>query len=328
MHVIGRLKRVPLRQVWKHEARDFTKWLRDNLDVLNEITGLELSGAECEQSCGAFSVDLLAEDGSGDPAVIENQLGKSDHDHLGKLITYLTMLDAKVAVWIVSNPRAEHVKSVVWLNESTAASFYLVKLEAVVVGTSEGDSDPAPLLTLVVGPSEESKKTGETKKELAERHVQRHAFWESLLALSNSKTKLFAAVSPSHENWIGAGAGRSGLSFSYVITQHGTRVELYIDGGKDSETWNRATLQGLASHKAEIEAGFGQPLVWDAVEGRQACRITSEVMHGGYLDESGWAEIQNHMVDAMVRLEKALHPFLKAPVLPTPPKEIGESATP
>jgi hypothetical protein len=294
--------------VWKHEALDFSKWLENNLDVLNEITGLDLSGAEREKNCGAFAVDLLAEDGSGNVAVIENQLGKSDHDHLGKLVTYLTMLDAKVAVWIVSEPRPEHVQSVVWLNESTAASFYLVKLEAVVIG----DSEPAPLLTLVVGPSDESKQTGETKKELAERHLQRRAFWESLLKLSNAKLKLFSAVSPGHDNWIGTGAGRSGMSFTYVMTQHGTRVELYIDGGKDSEDWNRAQLQGLANHTKEIEAAFGEPLVWDVVEGRRACRLTTKVVSGGYRDEERWPSIQEHMVDAMVRLEKALRPYLKA----------------
>jgi hypothetical protein len=306
--MVGRLQRVSLRDVWKHEALDFSKWLESNLDVLNEITGLDLSDAEREKACGAFAVDLLAEDGSGNPAVIENQLGKSDHDHLGKLITYLTMLDAKVAVWIVSEPRPEHVQSVVWLNESTAASFYLVKLEAVVIGESE----PAPLLTLVVGPSDESKKTGETKKELAGRYLQRHAFWESLLKLSNAKLKLFSAVSPGHDTWISAGAGRGGMSFNYAMTQHGTRVELYIDGGKDSEGWNRAQFQGLANHKTEIEAAFGESLVWDIVEGRRGCRISSNSALGGYSDEEKWPVTQEHMVNAMVRLEKALRPYLKA----------------
>lgn len=81
---IGRLERVPLREVWKHEALDFTRWLQDNADVVNDAIGMELANVEREQPAGAFSVDLLGEDPAGNPVIIENQLEKSDHDHLGK----------------------------------------------------------------------------------------------------------------------------------------------------------------------------------------------------------------------------------------------------
>ena len=109
-------------------------------------------------------MDLVAEDDKGDPVVIENQLERTDHDHLGKLITYLTAVGARAAIWIASDPRPEHINAVSWLNESNAASFYLLKVEAVRIG----DSEPAPLLTLIVGPSKEGREVGETKKELAE----------------------------------------------------------------------------------------------------------------------------------------------------------------
>ena len=184
----------------------------------------------------------------------------------------------------------------------------MVKLEAVAIGESE----PAPLLTLVVGPSEDSKKTGETKKELAERHLQRRAFWESLLRLSNARTKLFSAVSPSHDTWIGAGAGRSGLSFNYVVNQHVARAELYIDAGKDSEVWNRVQFQSLANHRNDIEEAFGEALVWDVKESRRACRISSIPLSKGYTDAAEWPSIQEDMVDAMARLEKVLRPYLTA----------------
>ena len=110
--MIGKLQRVPLREVWRHEALDFTRWLEDNYDVLNDILDITLSNVEREQAAGAFNVDLVAEDGSGSLVVIENQLEKSDHDHLGKLITYLTALEARTAIWIVSEPRPEHVRAI------------------------------------------------------------------------------------------------------------------------------------------------------------------------------------------------------------------------
>lgn len=97
--MIGKIERVPLREVWRHEALDFTTWLEGNVDVLNDVLDITLSGPEREQSAGSFSVDLVAEDESGNPVIIENQFGKSDHDHLGKLITYLTAIDAKAAIW-------------------------------------------------------------------------------------------------------------------------------------------------------------------------------------------------------------------------------------
>jgi RecB family endonuclease NucS len=125
---IGKIERVPLRQVWRHEALDFTTWLEQNIDALSEVLDLSLSSAEREQSAGDFSVDIVAEDGSGNTVIIENQLEQSDHDHLGKLVTYVSMLEAKAAIWIVAAPRPEHVRAVAWLNEGSSAAFYLVKL--------------------------------------------------------------------------------------------------------------------------------------------------------------------------------------------------------
>ena len=120
-HKIGKLERLPLREVWKHEALDFTHWLHENIDVLNTALDLNLVNVDREQAAGSFSIDLVAEDGSGGTVVIENQLEKSNHDHLGKLVTYLTAMGATVAIWIVSDPRPEHVAAITWLNESSSA---------------------------------------------------------------------------------------------------------------------------------------------------------------------------------------------------------------
>lgn len=305
--MIGKLQRVKLREVWKHEALDFTKWLRDNIDVLNEVADLSLSSAESEQSASEFKVDIVAEDAAGNLAVIENQLEKSDHDHLGKLITYLTALDARTGIWIVADPRPEHVKAVAWLNESSAAAFYLFKVEAVKIG----DSPPAPLLTLIVGPSEASREVGEAKKQLAERYFLRQRFWTELLESAKERTRLHANISPTTDNWIAAGVGRSGLGLSYVIRMHDSHVELAIDRGRDLDEENRAIFDAFVKSREAIESEFGEPLQWDKVEGRRVCRIKKQFDLGGYLDEPRWPEIQGAMIDAMVRLEKALRPHVE-----------------
>jgi hypothetical protein len=303
---IGKIERVPLREVWKHEALNLTTWLEENIDVLNSALDLDLINVDREQAAGAFSVDLVAEDETGGAVVIENQLERSNHDHLGKLITYTAFMEARAAIWIVSDPRPEHVRAISWLNEGAGADFYLVKIEGIRIGTSL----PAPLLTLIVGPSEESREVGEVKKERAERYGVRRKFWTGLLERAKERTRLHSAVSPGEYGWIGAGSGKSGLTFNYTIGQHRGGVELYIDRGRDTDDENMSIFHALAGHRAEIEAAYGGELSWELLEGKRACRITERFDVGGYRDEERWSEVQEVLADAMARLEKALRPHI------------------
>lgn len=305
--MIGKITRVPLRKVWKHEALDFTTWMEDNIDVVNDILDLNLSNAEREQSAGKFSVDIVAEDDKGNPVIIENQLEKSNHDHLGKLITYLTSVEAKTAIWIVADPRPEHIRAISWLNESSSASFYMLKIEAIQIG----DSEPAPLLTLIVGPTEEARNIGEIKKEWSERHVLRHRWWTQLLNYAKTKTKLHANRSPSVYHWIGSSAGKKGLVFVYSIRQKESTIELYIDRGKEAGDENIKVFDTLFGYKDEVEKTFGEPIEWLKMEGKRACRITKK-LKGGYRDpEDEWAEIHKRIVDSMIRFHKAINPYIK-----------------
>ena len=304
--MVGRLEKVDLREVWINEAKDFTTWLENNLDILSEQLDISLSLLEREKSAGAFSADIFAEGPNGDQVVIENQLEKTDHDHLGKLITYLSNLEAKTAIWITSHPRPEHITAVNWLNEISPpdTSFFLVKVEAYKIGGSE----PAPFFTAICSPSVEAKQIGEQKEELAERHVRRLEFWKELLDRAKSKTNLHSNVSPSKDNWVAAGAGKSGMGWSYSITMDKGSVELYIDRPDKNET--DQIYGNLLDDRDDIDREFGEPLLWDKVEGRRVCRIKSFSKVGGLKDVASWDRIQDDMVDRMVRLEGALRPRL------------------
>jgi dimeric dUTPase (all-alpha-NTP-PPase superfamily) len=305
--MIEKITRLPLRQVWKHEALDFTKWLEENIDVLNDVLGLSLENAESEQKAGSFSADIVAEE-NGRIAIIENQLERSDHDHLGKIITYLTMLDASIAIWIVSEPRPEHIQSISWLNESSSASFYLLKVEAIKIG----ESSPAPLLTLITGPSEGAIEAGKTKKELAERNIARQNYWRGLLEISKTRTKLHNNISPGIYNWIGSSAGLpNGLMLNYSLRKHDSQVELYIDLGKDFDEANLELFEKVYVHKDAVEKEFGGPLEWERLENKRACRIKKVIPVAGWMDEEKWTESQEAMVDAMIRLDRAIRPILK-----------------
>lgn len=302
---IGKLTRVPLRTVWKHEAYDFTQWLQNNIDVLNSALDINLINVEREQSAGSFSIDLVAEDEGGGTVIIENQLEKSDHDHLGKLITYLTAMSARAAVWIVAEPRPEHVAAIAWLNEASSADFYLVKVEAVKIG----DSPAAPLLTVIVGPSEETKSVGHSKKELAERYDIRHQWWSQLLARPDAR--LHAHLTPGKYSWIGLSAGLRGLNLNYAVVQHEAVAELYIDRGKEQDADNKRIYDQLFSAKAEIERSISYPISWERLDDRRASRIRITLSGGYRSNVEEWEQIQQKQVDAMNQLEQALRPHLK-----------------
>ena len=118
MRQLGTLKEIQdLRTAWPHEAKDFTPWLASNIALLGEAIGIDIEVQETESSVGDFSVDIYAEDAdTGKTIVIENQLGDTDHDHLGKLITYASGKGADLVIWVVKHAREEHRSAIEWLN--------------------------------------------------------------------------------------------------------------------------------------------------------------------------------------------------------------------
>ena len=120
MH-IGKLTELELRELWKNEERDFSAWIakEENIEYLNEILGLTLTDVKREERVGSYECDIVAKDDeTGFNIIIENQLENSNHDHLGKLITYASGLNANVIVWIVKKARDEHRSAIEWLNKN------------------------------------------------------------------------------------------------------------------------------------------------------------------------------------------------------------------
>jgi hypothetical protein len=301
--MIAKLQQLPLREVWEHEATNFTPWLEENLDILSDAIGPTLSGARREQAAGDFSVDLIAEDAEGNPVVIENQLEASDHDHLGKLITYMAAREAKKGIWIIASPRQEHVQAVSWLNKFSPTDFYLIKLEAVRIE----NSPPAPLFTVIVGPSREIRQIGRAKSEWTGDVALRRKFLTELQEKAKTRTELFANASiATHE--LRMNAGKPGLTFELVIYEHKAVVQLAIDPNREK---NREFLKKLEEARPDIDTNFGESLEWHTKNiGR--CFIYKGITKGGYHDEEQWSEIQGAMIEAMVKLEKALKPHIEA----------------
>lgn len=271
---IGKIMQVPIRKVWPHEAHDFTTWLAtDGLEHLADQLGLELSDAASEQPEGDLFADIVATDSEGRTVVIENQMERTDHGHLGQVVTYLAIEGAEAAVWISPNPRAEHVKSVEWLNEQTETDVWLIRVSVIRIG----GSDPAPQFTVVAGP-EISKKIKQVKQaggtEKAHREAQE--FWEAWLPIaSESVDGISLPKSPPRSVFFSRRLVPGlPLDFHVWVTSSEAYAEIRIKA--ESEEASLAIFETCLARKEEIENAYGGPLVWEQLSGSKTSKIDTE----------------------------------------------------
>ncbi|MGI6078471.1 MAG: DUF4268 domain-containing protein [Fastidiosipilaceae bacterium] len=304
---ITRLDYIDIREIWQHEAADFTTWLAANIDYLNDKLGFALNVLETEKQIGSFNVDIYCEDEQGNSVIIENQLERTDHSHLGQILTYAVGVDAKTVIWISPDPRIEHVEVIEWLNEVTPVdmSWYILKIEAVKIG----DSPVAPLFSIVAGrPSQERKATGKVKKDVAERHQKRIQFWEGLLPVLNEKTGLFRNISPSSDNWLAAGSGVSGVNYQIVIRMDSAAIKLVIDKDRTGEL-NKKIFDCLYGRKDKIEEAFGNGIIWRRMDNQISSRIEYDIDGCGLSDESTWGQGSEMIADMPVKWDEAFRPY-------------------
>lgn len=234
---LGEIRRVELRDVWQHEAHDFTKWLSEepNLALLGSEVGIELELIETESSVGSFNVDIYAqESGTGRKVVIENQLEDTNHDHLGKVITYAAGKGAQVVVWVVARARDEHRQAIEWLNQHTDSDFgfFLVEVELWAIG----DSLPAPRFNVVEQPNEWTKAI-KLSEGLSDTERVKLSYWTKYRDIALSKpefTKAFNPQKPSKDHWTTLRCGTSAYHIALLIdTQKGRiGVEFYVNDDK------------------------------------------------------------------------------------------------
>lgn len=307
MKTLGRIETVGLKSHFGSESSNFTPWLAENLDVLSETIHLKLTNASTEQTSENFRVDIQAEvEDSDKKVVIENQFGDSNHDHLGKIITYRTAFNAQIAIWIVEKAREEHVAAVNWLNETdNGCDFYLLELQLIRIG----DSQLAPMFTLKSSPS---KETREIHRMESRRHEMRLKFWTRLLEAFHADKSMtaFKNNSPTKDSFISSGTGINGLQWHLWVTKTFVRCELRIDKGKGSDEENIAILHKLAEDKQQVERAFGKELVWLEGEDIRVTSVRTEFPGGYDHPEEEWAEI----IAADLECTKRFIAALKEPV--------------
>ncbi len=284
---LGTINRVDLREVWPHEAQDFTPWLAANLGKLGEALGLNLVLESVEAAVGSFSLDVLAHDVGGDrPVIIENQLGTTDHNHLGQLLTYAAGYDAGVVVWLTADFRDEHRAALDWLNLRTGedTQFFGVVVEAWEID----DSRPAPYFKVLAMPNGWQKqataavKAGKSANtpEIGERQRQ---FFQPLIDTCREDHDLTNAKNAQPKNWQGFKTGVKGFGLIARIGQGSARVELYIDCGDAGV--NKDRFDHLESIRDNIEGQIGTDLAWQRLDHARASHI-SLVREGATIDDA------------------------------------------
>lgn len=308
---LSQLERVPLREAWRHEASDFTPWLAEpeNLGLLAEALGLdELESIGTEQWVGDFKVDILASDGTGQ-VIIENQLAKTDHNHLGQIITYAAGIDARTVIWVAEAFRPEHIAALQFLNEHTteALNFFGVQIELYRIG----DSPLAPKFEVVVKPNAWAKSGREQAKAATASSPTKQLqlqFWKALVDKLSSKAPGIKPQKPRAQHWLQLSLGRTGFILISTASQKDSRVgvEVYINA---TDSKNR--FAQLLAQRERIESSLGFALDWQELPDSHACRIVIYRADSPLEDESRWGEYLEWLVRHILKFDAVFRPVIK-----------------
>jgi hypothetical protein len=308
--VLGELKRKTLRTVWGHEEMDFTPWLAQEINIarLSEAIGLELQVERTEVRVGPYSADILAKDASGAYVVIENQFGKTDHDHLGKLLTYGATLGASYVVWIAEQFTDEHKKALDWLNERTTdeLSLYAVQLEVLQID----DSRPAVRFNVVSEPTEIARSASVAKSSgpLTPAQELQLAFWTLFRDRLLEKKVLPSAQTPRPQYWFDIALGRTSFVLSSICDTSAGRIGVRVYLGSEVAD---AALAQLSSEKAVIEREIGVPLQWNPYPDKKD-KIIGLFQQVDLNARDRWPEYCDWLIDHVIKFRKTFMPRIKA----------------
>ena len=305
---IGKLEEVDIRKLWKHEQYDFSEWLskKENIENLNDILGLTLVDISKETYVGSYRCDLFAKDETtGIKVIIENQLEMSNHDHLGKIITYASGLDAKVVVWIVKEAREEHRSAIEWLNNNTNSNvnFFLIEIHAYKIG----NSDNAPMFQVIEQPNDfiKNNKSTNSSDTMNKSQSQRVEFWNQFNNVLVERGKPFNVRKATTDHWYNVAIGTSDAHIDITLVNKDSviGVELYI-------TDNKEFFDKLYQRKDEIENDLGFKLDWRRLNNSKASRIVTFIKGLNFDDHSNYNELINKTIDLAVLMRDTFKKYI------------------
>ncbi len=308
MKNLGKLEEITdLRKIWLHEALEFTPWLADeeNMAILSDAVGLEIAVDETESSVGDFNVDIFAyEVGTDRKIIIENQLEDTNHDHLGKLITYASGKSADIIIWLVKRAREEHKAAIEWLNNHTddQIGFFLCEIKLYKIG----NSDPAVKFEVVEKPNNWTK---EMKKNSISTPLQqlRYEYWTAFddYAFSNANyAKKFKQTKSNNRNYKDLFFGASGFHIVTRMNQQKGIISAEIYIGDDKELYSK-----LYNDKTTIEEEMDMKLDWREQPTSKASKIIAKKTVD-FDNKENWKEQFDWIMDVTAKMKNAFKKYL------------------
>lgn len=313
---LGRLLRVELREIWQSESSHFTPWLAraENLSLLGETLGIDLQLEAQEKPVGPFRADILCKDmGSNAWVLIENQLERTDHTHLGQLLTYASGLEAVTIVWIASQFTDEHRATLDWLNKITDESFRFFGLEVELWRV--GDSPAAPKFNVISQPNNWSRSVAQAARaiddaELSETRVRQRAYWEAFHhALVKANGPVSGHRKAQAQSWMSYSIGRNGfnLGATMVRPKRLVRAELYISGNEA-----KLIFQKLLAQKEQIESELGYPLEWEELPDARDSRVSAYLRDVDPEQEADWPRQHQWLAERINDLHRVFSQRVRA----------------
>lgn len=305
---LGKLVEVDIRNVWKHEQYDFSKWLatEENINELGDTLNLTLTDVETEKFVGNYRCDILCKDEiTGKVVLIENQLEPTNHDHLGKIITYASGLDASVVVWLVASAREEHASAIEWLNKHTDddVSFFLVEIHAYKIG----DSEPAPQFKIIEQPNDfvKSVKAISKNSNISDTEKKRLEFWTQFNEVLEERGKPFNRRKATTDHWynVAMGSSECSISIDLVNKEHKIRVGVWISDNKN-------LYDNFYNNKDEIEAKCGFSLTWDRLENKKASLACTYINGLDFDNQDNYPVLINKAIDLSIKLRDTFKLYL------------------
>ncbi len=311
---LGTLERLDVRDIWQSESSDFTPWLaqEENLARLSEEIGIELELEATERNVGPFRADILCKDTeNGNWVLIENQLGRTDHCHLGQLLTYAAGLQAVTIVWIAQPFTDEHRAALDWLNGITNDQFNFFGLEVEVWRI--GDSEPAPKFNVISKPNDWSisikrAATQISESDLTETKQKNLEFWRLLSDLLEKGKSEVRSKKPRAQHWMNFSIGRSGFHLSAVLNSREKNIGVQVYISHDNA---KMLFEHLKRHKMEIEEKLGYTLSWEGLPNRKACRVGYKKPNCDPRDEDQWQSHLEWFKSTLEKFNNVFRPYIR-----------------
>lgn len=311
MQQLGRLEKITLRTYWEREDTHFTPWLgeEENIGLLGETIGMELEVQEQEANVGPFRADILCRNTVDNSLVlIENQLERTDHTHLGQLMTYAAGLNAVTLVWVVERFTEEHRAALDWLNRITDDGFHFFGLEVELWRI--GESPAAPKFNLVAKPNDWAKTVREVAqghgKALTAGQQSQLDYWTSFAAYMTSRDTQLRTPKPYPSNWMGYGVGRTGAQLMAIFNKG--EASVYVE---TENTEHPGWFHLLLAQREEIESELGFTLNWqEKPENKKSCIQTR--LEIDTRDRGNWPKVHDWMLDRLETMRRVFKERVKS----------------